>query len=59
MGIRLTLLGPDAKLLESGAADWLWPAAERALLEMALARQYFLRRITRVAGDDPGSRSPP
>jgi hypothetical protein len=25
-----------------------WPAAERALLEQALAQQYFLRRITRI-----------
>jgi ATP-binding cassette subfamily B protein len=25
-----------------------WPAAERALLEKALAEQYFLRRITRI-----------
>src|SRR5438874_6361736 len=29
LGVRLTLHGPQAVLLEGGTADWFWPAAEK------------------------------
>lgn len=29
LGIRLTFLGPAAKWLDDGTADWFWPAAEK------------------------------
>ena len=30
LGIRLTFLGPSAAWLTDGAANWIWPAAEKA-----------------------------
>jgi predicted TIM-barrel fold metal-dependent hydrolase len=30
LGIRVTFLGADAGMLTDGAADWFWPAAEKA-----------------------------
>jgi predicted TIM-barrel fold metal-dependent hydrolase len=30
LGVRLTFLGPAAKWLSDGTADWFWPAAEKA-----------------------------
>src|SRR5437764_11375476 len=32
LGVRLTLHRAQSALLESGAADWFWPAAEKARL---------------------------
>lgn len=36
LGIRLTFLGPAAKWLDDGTADWFWPAAEKAGLPVML-----------------------
>src|SRR6185295_4554052 len=30
LGVRVSFLGPSAKWLEDGTADWIWPAADKA-----------------------------
>jgi predicted TIM-barrel fold metal-dependent hydrolase len=54
MGIRLTLLGNDAKLLESGTADWLWPAAEKAGVPLQMLAPEQGPHLARIAERHPG-----
>jgi predicted TIM-barrel fold metal-dependent hydrolase len=54
MGIRLTLLGPDAKLIDEGAADWLWPAAEKAGIPLQMLAPEQGPQLARIAERHPG-----
>ena len=48
LGVRLTFLGPAAKWLEDGTADWFWPAAEKAgipVMVLAPGRSAVMGRV--------------
>src|SRR5207245_8108903 len=50
LGCRFTFIGPEqSKWPTDGTVDWLWPAAERAGLPIAMLAADFLPRIAEVA----------
>src|SRR5438270_7720433 len=54
-GLRFTFLQPHMKSWPTdGTIDWLWPAAERAGLPVALLASEFLPLVGRVAERHPG-----
>lgn len=54
LGVRLTFLGPAAKWLEDGTADWFWPAAEKAGLPVMFLAPGNATRMAGVAERHPG-----
>src|SRR5262245_18180157 len=57
LGLRFTFVQPHMKTWPTdGTADWLWPAAERAGLPVALLASEFLPLVGRVAERHPGLR---
>jgi predicted TIM-barrel fold metal-dependent hydrolase len=52
LGIRLTFLGKDLAMLSDGTADWLWPAAEKAGVPIALLGP-DASRLSRIAERHP------
>ena len=56
-GLRFTFLRPDQRSWPTdGTIDWLWPAAERAGLPVALLAFDFLPLVGQVAERHPGLR---
>ena len=51
LGVRLTLHGPQAVLLDS--ADWFWPAAEKAELPVMFLAPGNMRRFGPIAERQP------
>ena len=57
LGFRFTFLQPQQKSWPGdGTMDWLWPAAERAGLPVALLAGEFLPLVGEIAGRHPGLR---
>lgn len=57
LGLRFTFLQPHQRTWPTdGTMDWLWPAAERAGLPVALAAAHFLPVVGQVAERHPGLR---
>jgi len=57
LGLRFTFLQPHQRTWPTdGTIDWLWPAAERAGLPVALAAANFLPVVGQVAARHPGLR---
>ena len=55
VGLRFALLQPHQQTwLTDGTMDWLWPAAERAGLPIALIGGNLLSAVGRIAQDHPG-----
>ena len=55
LGLRWAPLHPAARaLLDSGAMDWIWPAAERAGIPVALLAGPFLPQFRTIAERHPG-----
>ncbi len=55
LGLRFTFLQPHMKTWPTdGTIDWLWPAAERAGLPVALLATEFLPLVGEIAGRHPG-----
>jgi len=55
LGLRFALLQPHQKTwLTDGSLDWLWPAAERAGLPVALLGPSLLQVIGQIAERHPG-----
>jgi predicted TIM-barrel fold metal-dependent hydrolase len=55
LGLRFTFLQPHMKSWPTdGTIDWLWPAAERAGLPVALLATEFLPLVGRIAERHPG-----
>jgi predicted TIM-barrel fold metal-dependent hydrolase len=54
LGLRFTFMQPhQQRWLTDGSLDWLWPAAERAGLPVALAAGNFLPLVSRIAERHP------
>jgi predicted TIM-barrel fold metal-dependent hydrolase len=54
LGLRFTFLQPHQKTWPTdGTIDWLWPAAERAGLPVALLAAGFLPKVAQVAEHHP------
>jgi len=53
LGVRLTFLGPAAKWLSDGTADWFWPAAEKAGLPVMFLAPGKGADMVRVAERHP------
>jgi predicted TIM-barrel fold metal-dependent hydrolase len=54
LGLRFTFLQPHQKTWPTdGTIDWLWPAAERAGLPVALLAAGFLSKVAQVAERHP------
>jgi predicted TIM-barrel fold metal-dependent hydrolase len=54
LGLRFTFMQPHQKTwVSDGTLDWLWPAAERAGLAVALAAGDFLPAVGRIAERHP------
>jgi predicted TIM-barrel fold metal-dependent hydrolase len=54
LGLRFVFLQPHMKSWPTdGTIDWLWPAAERAGLPIALLAGDFLPKVAQVAGQHP------
>jgi hypothetical protein len=53
LGVRLTFLGPAAKWLDDGTADWFWPAAEKAGLPVMFLAPGRGANMVRVAERHP------
>src|SRR5262249_818985 len=53
LGVRLTLHRAQAALLESGATDWVWPAAEKAGLPVMFLAPGNLPRFDKIAQRHP------
>ena len=53
LGVRLTFLGPAAKWLSDGTADWFWPAAEKAGLPVMFLAPGKGMDMVRVAERHP------
>jgi predicted TIM-barrel fold metal-dependent hydrolase len=53
LGVRLTFLGPAAKWLEDGTADWFWPAADKAGLPVMFLAPGKGAEMARVAERHP------
>jgi predicted TIM-barrel fold metal-dependent hydrolase len=57
LGLRFTFLQPHQRSWPTdGTIDWLWPAAERAGLPVALMASQFLPLVGQVAERHPGLR---
>jgi len=57
LGIRLTFHIPEhRKMLFEGAADWLWPVAERAGIPIMVYAPTSVRKIEEIAARHPGLR---
>ena len=57
LGFRFTFNQPHQRTwMTDGTLDWLWPAAERAGLPVALAAANFLPAVGQVAARHPGLR---
>jgi predicted TIM-barrel fold metal-dependent hydrolase len=57
LGLRFTFLQPHQQTWPTdGTMDWLWPAAERAGLPVALQAGRFLPVVGQVAARHPGLR---
>jgi len=57
LGLRFTFPTPrEEGWMRDGSLDWLWPAAERAGLPVALAAGAFLPLVGRIAERHPGLR---
>jgi predicted TIM-barrel fold metal-dependent hydrolase len=55
LGLRFTFLQPHQRTWPTdGTADWLWPAAERAGIPIALLCAGFLPKVAQVAERHPG-----
>ena len=54
LGLRATFMRDQAALLTSGAADWLWPAAEKAGLPVMFLAPGNIPRFAPVAERHPG-----
>ena len=55
LGLRYTFLQPHQKSWPTdGTADWLWPAAERAGIPVALLASEFLPLVGNIAERHPG-----
>ena len=54
LGVRLTLHRAQAALLESGTADWFWPAAEKAGLPVMFLAPGNMPRFAPIAERHPG-----
>jgi predicted TIM-barrel fold metal-dependent hydrolase len=55
LGLRYTFLQPHQKSWPTdGTADWLWPAAERAGIPVALLASEFLPLVGKIAERHPG-----
>jgi predicted TIM-barrel fold metal-dependent hydrolase len=55
LGLRFTFNPPHQRTwLSDGTADWLWPAAERAGVPIALLAGNFLPAFTQIAERHPG-----
>lgn len=55
LGLRFTFLQPHQRTWPTdGTMDWLWPAAERAAIPVALAAANFLPVVGQVAARHPG-----
>lgn len=55
LGLRFTFLQPHQRTWPTdGTMDWLWPAAERAGIPVALAAANFLPVVGQVAARHPG-----
>ena len=55
LGLRFTFLQPHQQTWPTdGTIDWLWPAAERAGLPVALLAANFLSKVGEVAERHPG-----
>jgi predicted TIM-barrel fold metal-dependent hydrolase len=54
LGIRLTFLGPAAGMLTDGAAEWLWPAAEKAGVPIMFLTAGTLPLFGAIAERHPG-----
>jgi predicted TIM-barrel fold metal-dependent hydrolase len=53
LGVRLTFLGPAAKWLSDGTADWFWPAAEKSGLPVMFLAPGKGADMVRVAERHP------
>ncbi len=57
LGFRFTFIHPEHQAwLTDGTIDWLWPAAERVKLPLALWAAYSLTEVGRIAERHPGLR---
>jgi len=57
LGLRFTFLQPHQKTWPTdGTIDWVWPAAERAGIPVALLAANFLPKVAQVAEQHPGLR---
>ena len=55
LGLRFALLAPHQQTwLTDGTMDWLWPAAERAGLPVALIGRGFVQAMGKIAERHPG-----
>jgi predicted TIM-barrel fold metal-dependent hydrolase len=54
LGIRLTFHRGQAALLESGAADWFWPAAEKAGVQVMFLAPGNMPKFAAIAERHPG-----
>ena len=54
VGVRVTFLGPLAKWLTDGTADWFWPAAEKAGLPIMFLAPGNGPAFLRIAERHPG-----
>jgi hypothetical protein len=55
LGLRFTFLQPHQKTWPTdGTIDWLWPAAERAGIPVALLAAGFLPKLGQIAERHPG-----
>ena len=54
LGVRLTFLGKDVEMLSDGAAEWFWPAAEKAGLPVMFLAVGQAAYFGRVAERHPG-----
>src|SRR5216684_8444181 len=54
VGVRVTFLGPLAKWLTDGTADWFWPAAEKAGLPVMFLAPGNGPAFLRIAERHPG-----
>jgi predicted TIM-barrel fold metal-dependent hydrolase len=53
LGVRLTFLGPAAKWLSDGTADWFWPACEKAQLPVMFLASEQGPAFARIAERHP------
>jgi predicted TIM-barrel fold metal-dependent hydrolase len=54
VGVRVTFMREQSELLTSGAADWLWPAAEKAGLSVMFLAPGNMPRFAPIAERHPG-----